>query len=147
VKVENILKAKGSRVETIKPEAPLVLVLHKFAASDIGALVVSADGDRILGVISERDIVRGLHKHGERLMHMQARELMSKGVPICSPEDTIRHVMGEMTRTRNRHLPVVSDGKLCGIVSLGDVVKHRLEEMELETNILRESYIARRFSV
>ena len=74
---------------------------------------------------------------------MQVSAVMSRGVPVCSPEETLASVMSQMTRTRNRHLPVVREGKLCGIVSIGDVVKHRLEEVELQTNVLRDAYLTR----
>jgi CBS domain-containing protein len=96
------------------------------------------------GIVNERDVVRGLNKHGARLLEMQASEVMSKGVPVCSPEDTLRRVMEEMTRTRNRHLPVVDEGRLCGLVSIGDVVKNLVEEVDLEVGVLRDAYIAGR---
>lgn len=143
MRVSNILAAKGTRVETIGPGEVVSRALLKLTTLGIGALVVSSN-DRVLGVLSERDIVQGLHKHGGYVLGMPAAALMSKNVPVCSPEDTIRTVMSEMTRTRHRHVPVVSEGKLAGIVSLGDVVKHRLEEMELETRVLREAYIVHR---
>jgi CBS domain-containing protein len=120
------------------------MVLHRLTTLRIGALVVSVDGSRVDGIVNERDVVRGLNKHGARFLEMQASEVMSKGVPVCSPEDTLRRVMEEMTRTRNRHLPVVDEGRLCGLVSIGDVVKNLVEEVDLEVGILRDAYIAGR---
>ncbi|HVL27115.1 MAG TPA: CBS domain-containing protein [Acidimicrobiales bacterium] len=145
MKVRSILKAKGSAVETISPEADLRLVLHKLSALGIGALVVSPDGKAVEGTISERDIVRGINRHGAGLLDLRVRDVMSRRVPTCTPDDVLPHVMAEMTRTRHRHVPVVDErGHLCGIVSIGDLVKHRLEEMELETSVLRDAYIALR---
>jgi CBS domain-containing protein len=145
MKVESILKAKGRGVETTTPDTDLRLVVHKLSSLGIGALVVSPDGRTVKGTISERDIVRGLNKHGAALLDLRASDVMSRGAPSCSPDDSLPQVMAEMTRTRHRHLPVVdANGVLCGIVSIGDVIKYRLDEMELETNVLRDAYIARR---
>lgn len=145
MKVERILEAKGSGVETTAPEAELQLVVHKLATRGLGCLVVSRDGGRVEGVVSEREIVRGLNRHGPHLLTMQVKDVMSRAAPTCRRDDTLQHVMAVMTRTRHRHLPVLDDdGHLCGIVSIGDVVKHRLEEMELERDVLRDAYVARR---
>ncbi len=140
MKVDTILEGKGRHVETVRPDAPLEIAVHKLSALGFGALVVSADGERLDGVISERDVVQGLARHGARLLELTVSEVMSKRVPICSPDDTLQHVMGEMTRTRQRHLAVVAGGRLVGVVSIGDVVKRRLEDMKLETNVLRDAY-------
>jgi len=100
---------------------------------------VSEDGTTVLGLISERDIIRGLTKHGTKLLTLPVSELMTSPAVTCTPGENIRAVMARMTRYRVRHLPVVEGGKLCGIVSLGDVVKYRLDELELEANLLREN--------
>ena len=142
MKVEGILKAKGRSVETARPDTPLLVVIHKLSTMGIGALVVSSDGERVDGVVSERDLVTALNRNGAALLGMRAGEVMSRNVPVCSPEDSVKHVMAEMTRTRHRHLPVVDAGRLCGIVSIGDVVKNRLEELELEASVLRDVYRA-----
>lgn len=142
--VGSILKVKGHKVETIRPDAQLELAVHLLANKGIGALVVTGDGRRVDGVLSERDIVRGLVKHGDRLLERRVASVMSRTPPTCSPDTTIRDAMAEMTRTRHRHLPVVKDGALCGLLSIGDVVKSRLEEMELEASVLRDAYIVRR---
>ena len=142
--VESILKVKGSEVQTVSPDALAVFAVHKLTTAGIGALVVSADGVRLEGVISERDVVRGLSRHGARLLDLPVADVMTRRVPVCSPDDTLAHVMAEMTRTRHRHLPVIRDGRLRGLVSIGDIVKHRLEELELETSVLRDAYRASR---
>jgi CBS domain-containing protein len=144
MRVENILEKKGRRVELVRPEASVLLAVHKLTGNNIGALVVSEDGARVEGVLSERDVVRGLARRGAELLDATVASVMSRGVPVCAPDDLLTAVMGQMTRTRNRHLPVVGNGRLCGIVSIGDVVKYRLEEVELEANVLRDAYLARR---
>lgn len=144
MKVEAILEAKGRRVHTTLPGTNIAQAIQEMSTRGIGALVVSSDGERVEGVLSERDIVRGLARAGSVLLGMRVGEIMSRHVPVCSIQDTIDHVMAEMTRTRHRHLPVVDSGKLCGIVSIGDVVKNRLQELELETAVLRDAYIVQR---
>jgi CBS domain-containing protein len=144
MKVDDILRGKGRDVETVRSGTKVVMAVHRLRMQNVGALVVCGDGGRVDGVLSERDLVRGLAKHGAGLVDMEVGAVMSRNVPVCSPDDSLLYVMDQMTRTRNRHLPVVDDGNLCGIVSIGDVVKHRLEEMELETNVLRDAYRAHR---
>jgi CBS domain-containing protein len=141
--VDVILREKGGVVETVRPDAKLMLAVHRMRLQNVGALVVSRDGTQVEGVLSERDIVRGLTRFGADLLEMGVAAVMSRGVPVCSPGDSITSVMDKMTRTRNRHVPVVEDGRLCGIVSLGDIVKRRLEDMQLETNVLRDAYLGR----
>jgi CBS domain-containing protein len=144
MKVQDVLSAKGQVVETIRPDAKVLIAVHRMRMQNVGALVVSRDGERVEGVLSERDIVRGLTRHGADLLDMSVVAVMSKTVPMCSPGDSLVVVMDQMTRSRNRHVPVVDgDGLLCGIVSIGDVMKHRLEDMELETSVLRDAYLAR----
>ncbi len=143
MRVDAILQAKGGAVETIRPDAKVLLAVHRMRLQNVGALVVSRDGLQVEGILSERDIVRGLTRYGGDLLEMGVAAVMSRGVPVCAPDDSLASVMAQMTRTRNRHVPVVKDGQLCGIVSVGDVVKHRLEEMELETNVLRDAYMSR----
>ena len=143
MKVGQILNDKGAQVETIRPDAKVLMAVHRMRMQNVGALVVTRDEERVEGVLSERDIVRGLARPGAELLDMSVVAVMSRNVPTCSPEDPLTSVMAQMTRTRNRHVPVVEDGRLCGIVSVGDVVKHRLEEMELQTNVLRAAYVSR----
>jgi CBS domain-containing protein len=140
--VASILKAKGTHVETVKPETTLYKVVWDLRARGIGALVVSEDGATVLGLVSERDIVRGLTEHGTRLLALPVSEVMCSPAVTCEPGESITAVMARMTRHRARHLPVVEGGRLCGIVSIGDIVKHRLDELELEAAVLRDAYIA-----
>ena len=144
MKVREILEHKGRRVVTIRPDATISTAVHRLALERIGALVVSEDGGSIAGILSERDIVRALVEDGGAIMGLDRRvaDLMTTGVRTCGPDDNVKSVMGDMTRHRFRHMPVVEDGRLAGLVSIGDVVKSRLEEMELETVVLREAYIA-----
>lgn len=143
MRVSNILLQKGGQVEMIRPDAKVLMAVHRMRLQNVGALVVSRDGERVEGVLSERDVVRGLARHGAGLLDMSVVAVMSRSVPVCAPDDLLTSVMAQMTRTRNRHVPVVEHGRICGIVSVGDVVKHRLEEMELETNVLRDAYLTR----
>ena len=144
MKVESILKSKGRDVQIIGAKVSLVLAVHQLSTMGIGALVVSDDGRRVDGLLGEREIVRGLAKHSVGLLDMQVHQVMDRSPTICSSQDTIRHAMAEMTRTRNRHLPVVDGGSLSGLISIGDVVKHRLEELELEALVLRDVAIRHR---
>lgn len=145
MKVDLVLKAKGRTVETIRSDQSIVMALHKLSALGIGALIVSDDDQRVDGMIGERDVVRGLNKHGARLMDLAVSDVMSKSFPVCSVDDTLKRVMEQMTRTRNRHVPVIEDGKLRGLVSIGDVVKHLVDEVELESRVLRD-YVGGRLS-
>ena len=141
MQVEAILNTKGRRVATIRPDETVATATHRLRLEGVGALVVSRDGDRVDGVISERDIVRGLTQHGAELLNKRVADVMTRAVVTCSATDSISHVMAEMTRRRVRHLPVLDGGRLCGIVSIGDVVKNRLDEAELEANVLRDAYL------
>ncbi len=144
MKVKDILQHKGRSVVTVRPDASVATAVHRLALERIGALVVSEDGQHIAGILSERDIVRALTERGAEVLDTSLRveEIMTRHVHTCQPEDGIKDVMGVMTRSRIRHLPVTEAGRLAGIVSIGDVVKNRLEEVELEANVLREAYIA-----
>jgi CBS domain-containing protein len=110
---------------------------------NIGALVVTS-GKAVLGLISEREIVHAFSRYGETAASMHVKEIMRRGVITVSPDESVTRVMQLMTRHRVRHMPVVLDGKIAGIISIGDVVKRRLEDLECETNVLRDVYIATR---
>jgi CBS domain-containing protein len=139
--VESILRQKGTDVATIAPEVNVKRAADWLRAKNIGALVV-ARGDAILGLISEREIVHAFSRYGEAATSMLVSEVMRHGVITVSPTETVSRVMNLMTRHRVRHMPVMRDGKLAGIISIGDVVKSRLGDLELENNILRDAYIA-----
>jgi len=136
--VKLILKSKGPAVETIQPDATIAEAVDRLTSKRIGVLVVSADGSAVDGIISERDIVTGLAEHGASLLDMRVNERMTRDVKTCSPEDTVNAVMELMTDRRIRHVPVIEDGVLAGIVSIGDAVKSRLQELESEASHLRE---------
>ncbi|MCS7269219.1 MAG: CBS domain-containing protein [Geminicoccaceae bacterium] len=144
MKAREILAKKGHRVVTIRADASIETAIHRLALERIGALVVSEDGERVEGIVSERDIIRALAEEGASILGPGRRvaEIMTTAPRTCSPEDSVKDLMDRMTRFRVRHLPVVENGRLVGIVSIGDVVKNRLEEMELETNVLRDVVMA-----
>lgn len=136
--VAAVLKRKGHQVITTVPETTVAAVAELLADNRIGAILVM-DGERIAGIISERDIIRGLARRGSSVLDKPVAELMTQDVLHCRPSDTIAEVMAVMTQKRIRHLPVVED-KLVGMISIGDVVKQRLDETELEVETLR-SYV------
>jgi len=142
VNIGRVLKAKGSLVFTTTPETSIPDVCSKMRMHNVGALVVSRDGGHVDGMISERDIVLGIAHYGEKVFRQTAGQLMTRSVYTCTPSDTIQHAMEVMTNHRVRHLPVVEGGVLAGLISIGDVVKDRLKELELETNVLRDAYLA-----
>jgi CBS domain-containing protein len=142
VSIDAVLAAKGRHVETTLPSTPILDVAQQMRLRSIGAVIVSHDGQHIDGIVSERDIVIGLAHDGASLLRMTAGQVMTKSVITCSPSDSIAHLMAVMTQRRVRHLPVIDGGRLCGIISIGDVVKNRLEDLELETKVLRDVYLA-----
>ena len=135
--VEIILKTKGSEVATTKPGTTLVEVARELATRKIGALVVSADGSTVDGRVSERDIVRSVADAGAAALDKQVSSCMTRDVFTCKLNDSVQELMSTMSQKRIRHLPVTKDGKLCGMISIGDVVKYRLEEVEYEAEALR----------
>ena len=139
--VATILKSKGKNVVTARPDAKIAEVVRKLKDGRIGVLIISEDDRKVLGIISERDIVGGLADHGRDLLDMRVDELMTREVMTCAPTDRTSTLMAKMTQRRIRHLPVVENGALCGIVSIGDVVKIRLDEIESEASALRD-YVA-----
>jgi CBS domain-containing protein len=141
--VSDVLKRKGRAVVTVRGDISVEHLAQRLRAEGIGAVVVSEDGVSIDGIISERDIVRGFAEHGAELTTKSVADLMTRGVATCSPDDTVSHVSSLMTKRRIRHVPVVENQKLVGIVSIGDVVRHRLDELELETNVLRDYAVSR----
>ena len=139
--VETILRAKGSAVATIRPGETVRAAVKELISRNVGALVVSEDGETVDGIISERDIVHGLADHGAALLALNVADMMTRRVVTCELSDSVDQLMAEMTNRRIRHFPVVQDGRLCGIVSIGDVVKNRLDEVEFEARSMR-SFIA-----
>jgi CBS domain-containing protein len=138
--VAAILKQKGRVVSTIPPTLTLIEAAGRLAQKRIGALVVVDEGD-VVGIISERDIIRSLAESGEECLKRPVAESMTRQVVTCQECDTLDELMSMMTARRFRHVPVVSDGDLVGIVSIGDVVKHHVAEIEMEATAMR-AYIA-----
>lgn len=136
--VKAILSAKGSEVLTIEPTANLATATRLLAERKIGALVVTGADRRVIGIVSERDIVQELAAHGAASLELPLTDVMTREVMTCRISDTISSVMERMTQGKFRHLPVVEQGRLAGIVSIGDVVKHRLQEMEREQSAMRD---------
>jgi len=136
--VKAILSVKGTEVLTIEPTTSLAAAAKLLAERKIGALVVTGPDQRVVGIVSERDIVQQLAAHGPAALDLALTEVMTRKVTTCSASDTISSVMEQMTAGKFRHLPVLEQGRLAGIVSIGDVVKHRLQEMEREQSALRD---------
>lgn len=139
--VETILRKKGRDVVSVKPDDTVGRVARVLNENNIGAALVCDTAGRIIGIISERDIVRGMARHQPGVTRKLAKELMTSPVITCEPETSVDQIMEMMTNQRIRHLPVMKDGKLLGVVSIGDVVKQRITEFERETDALRR-YIA-----
>jgi CBS domain-containing protein len=137
--VEHILASKGREVKTITPDASGEDALHRLRAERIGALVVSTDGARIAGIISDRDILNAIADHGTEVLGKSVGSVMTEKVFTCSRDDRVSTIMALMTDRRIRHVPVVEeDGRLCGMISIGDMVKQRLDEIQSEADALRE---------
>jgi CBS domain-containing protein len=139
--VSQILKVKGSGVAVVAPTATLSQAAAQLARERIGALVVTDGEGRIIGIISERDIVRAVAAEGGGALSSPVEAAMTRNVATCGLDDSLESLMREMTARRVRHLPVVKAERLAGIVSIGDVVKHRLEDLERERALLVD-YVA-----
>lgn len=138
MRVHQILSGKGEHVTKVTSTDTIRTTLLRLKTHNIGALVVSDDGETVIGIISERDLVRAMVDHGPDLFDMQVGDLMTREVKTTASTDDIEDVMDGMTSGRFRHMPVVDEGKLVGIVSIGDLVKNRLRELETEASALRE---------
>lgn len=134
--VRDVLSGKGTAVITIAPTATVTELVTALAEHGVGALVVTADGASIEGIVSERDVARGLHSHGVALLEMPVSAVMTTQVRTCVPDDAVRAIARVMTDGHFRHLPVLDSGRLAGIVSIGDVVKKRIDELETEADQL-----------
>jgi CBS domain-containing protein len=139
MKISDILRYKGSTVHTIAPASPVTDLLAQLAEYRVGALIV-ADGKQVAGIVSERDVVRRLHERGAAVLDSSVADLMTNAVHTCSSHDSVDSVAETMTERRIRHMPVIDDGELKGIVSIGDVVSIRIRQLEKEAGQL-EQYI------
>ena len=136
MRVTEVLRRKGGSVVTVAPDRTVRELLGLLAEHRIGALIVSADGESVDGVVSERDVVRRLHADGDGILDGAVSAIMTVDVQTCDPADRVDELMGVMTEGRFRHLPVLVDGRLAGIVSIGDVVKHCVAEVQEERDQL-----------
>lgn len=138
MRIAELLETKGDRVATIEPDDRIADAIAMLADWGVGALVVSTDGRHVAGIISERDIVRSLAREHEWTLRLRVNDLMTKTVVTCRPTDTVESLMGTMTDNRIRHVPVLDDDALVGIVSIGDVVYSRFQEFEAEAAALHD---------
>lgn len=143
MKIADILNRKGHMVYYVHEWQSVSEVVEELGSTGTGALIVLGRSGEIRGIVSERDIVRALRAHSADLMQTPVSEVMTRNVTTVGPEETVAKGMAMMTKLRHRHLPVLENGKLVGVVSIGDLVKHRVAEMEMENVVLRDAAIAR----
>ena len=136
MRIADILRGKGTAVATVTRTTTVAALLADLAEHDIGSMVV-IDADGVVGIVAERDVVRGLHQYGQELLRRPVADVMSTIVLTCGPDDLVHDLAILMTNNRVRHVPVLDNGRLAGIVSIGDVVKSRMEEMMAERQQLR----------
>lgn len=138
MKVEQILQSKGAEVHSVRPGDSIAEAVGVLNDKNIGAVVVREASGKVVGILSERDVVRRLGKHGADAMSLRVSDCMTGDVHTCSPESSLDELMSMMTRKRIRHLPVTAGGRIVGVVSIGDVVKRKIEETEQEAAALKE---------
>lgn len=138
MRIADVVKRKGSEVVTVSPQATVAELLALLAEHRIGAVVVSDDGSAVHGIVSERDVVRHLHTDGAGLLDSPVSAIMTADVHTCTPEDSLEDMAGRMTERRIRHVPVVVDDSLAAIVSIGDIVKFRIDTLQAERDQLRD---------
>ena len=142
--VDSILQRKQPAVLWVPPVLSIGEVAERLRSADVGVMIVSNDGELLKGLISERDIAHGLAVHGAALLSLKVSDLMTRSVITCALEDSVADIERIMTMRRIRHIPVVDGGKVVGVVSIGDVLKSKISEIELEANVLRDLTVARR---
>ena len=142
MRIGDILKTKGSTVYSIRLWKTVAEAVTEMGRLRVGALLVLDAHDTIAGIVSERDIVLALGRHGPATLSLEVTEVMTRQVRTCTSDMPVAEAMSTMTAGRHRHLPVVDNGQVVGLVSIGDLVKHRLREMEIETGVLRDRVIA-----
>jgi len=141
--ISEVLRRKGAHVSSVRSVDPIEAAIRKLYTERIGALAVFDRWGKLVGMFSERDVIHALAQHGAEALTYEVHELMTPDVTTCTPQDRIDAVMEVMTAHRVRHLPVMDKGKLVGLVSIGDLVKHRLDEKEQEAAVLRDITRAR----
>ena len=143
--VRNLLEGKTrGGVITVGPDADLAMVVALMMRHDVGAVPVVEGAKGVVGLISERDVARAVHRNRGELREVPARRVMRRPAPTCHHNDTLHQVMARMTRRRLRHLVVLDGRRMIGVISVGDLVKHRLEQLETETAVLRDYVMAQR---
>ena len=137
MRISDVIRRKGGEVITVRTDASVTELLGLLSEHRIGAVVVSDDGSTVHGIVSERDVVRHLHTDGGALLEAPVSQIMTSEVHTCTPDDSLDDLEAAMTERRFRHVPVVVDGKLHAIVSIGDVVKNRIDDLQAERDQLR----------
>jgi CBS domain-containing protein len=138
--ISQILKAKGRAVATARPDATLSEIISRLAQKRIGAIVIVGDAGEVVGIVSERDVIRRLGERGEAALKEPVSQSMTSSVISCQETSTLEEMMELMTQGRFRHVPVIEDGALVGIVSIGDIVKHHVAEVEMEVTAMRDYF-------
>jgi CBS domain-containing protein len=138
--ISQILKAKGRAVATARPDSTVSEIIIKLAQKKIGAIVIVGDNGEVVGILSERDVIRRLAERGEAALKEPVSQSMTSSVISCQETSTLEEMMELMTQGRFRHVPVIEDGALVGIVSIGDIVKHHIAEVEMEVTAMRDYF-------
>jgi CBS domain-containing protein len=136
MRISDVVRRKGDKVVTVRPDETVERLLALLEEHRIGAVVVSEDGETVAGIVSERDVVRHLHSDGAAVLQAAIADIMTSDVQTCGPEQGVEELARTMTDLRIRHVPVVVDGRLTAIVSIGDIVKHRIDELQSERDQL-----------
>ena len=136
--VAAILREKGTKVITAYPDTTVAQIVSTLSRERVGVVIICEKDGRLAGIVSERDVVRGLAERDQGILRTPVAGLMTTNVRTCAPGDKVSDIMATMSAQRIRHIPVIESGKLCGIISIGDVVKHRLDEIESEADALRD---------
>ncbi len=140
--IKDILKEKGDRVETIWPERALAEALARFEERNISSVVVADHSGRPIGIVTDRDALRAIARRGPGVLQLPIADVMQSPAPACRPGDTANDIMHQMTNERIRHVVVIDDRRLVGIVSIGDLIKSRLRDADLEARVLRERVLS-----
>ncbi len=145
MRVRDFIEQKQATVITVHPGDPLSLAIDLLIDHNIGGLPVLLKDGSVVGFVAERDVVRALHEHRNAFAQLRVQDVMQRA-PLCEADDSLEHVMRRMTAQRRRHLVAVENGHVIGVISVGDIVKHRLDELEMETSVLRDYVAAGRAS-
>jgi predicted transcriptional regulator len=145
MRINDVLDLKGHRVETVWPWRSVGDIPRLFVDRNIASVVVIEGADRPIGIVTDRLLLRALAERGTEILSLTAKDIMQSSPPSCAPTDSIGHVLDVMTEKRVRHMLVMADTKMLGIVSIGDLVKYRLRDAEMETRILRDAAIRSRW--